>query len=57
MKPLRPGRPSEPRTKKRVKPAATGSGLASVPMAAISRVWVRSYTKPTRRKSAPVSTP
>ena len=41
--PLSPGRPAEPKAKKRRNPAMIGSGVASELMSAICRVRVRSY--------------
>ena len=54
---FRPGRPSDDKPATRNNPASHGIGLASPPNSEISRVWVRSYIRPTHAKSMPVESP
>ena len=55
--PFSPGRPMDDRVTIRKAAVKTGMIRAKPPKSWISRVWRRSYSIPTRRKSAPVDSP
>ena len=57
MKPLRLGRPIEDSVMMRNTAVSRGTTALSPPYSEISRVWRRSDSIPTTRKSPPVLTP
>ena len=55
--PFVPGSPTDESVTMTNTVAMSGTCLARPPYSEMSRVWRRSYSMPTRRKSAPVETP